>query len=365
MNAIQFNNLNKTPIRTKSWVNINDISLGELNIGEIKKFDNVEIKRLEGVDIQKLENDKLLPLYREFQYGVSEDLINEGKEGFNQGYVITIGRNIKTEEPIIIEFNLNKDNSSLVDNLIIVGEENSKASIIVKYKSLDDSTGYHNGICTIYSKKNSEIKLTKVNFLNENTVHFDSNVSDIEEDGKVDFISVDLGGQYSIYNYHGDLIGDKSAANINSIYLGNKDKLIDINYIITHKGQRSNSNINVKGALQGKARKAFKGTLDFKTGASKSVGAEDEYCMLLSKEARAKAMPVLLCAEDDVSGEHAASSGRIDENKLFYLMSRGLSYDEAKIVIVRAAFNPIIDSIGDNDVIEEILQEVDRGLKNE
>ncbi len=46
-------------------------------------------------------------------------------------------------------------------------------------------------------------------------------------------------------------------------------------------------------------------------------------------------------------------------------MSRGLSYDEAKIVIVRAAFNPIIDSIGDNDVIEEILQEVDRGLKNE
>lgn len=52
MKAIQFNNLNKTPIRTKSWVNINDISLGELNVGEIKKFDNVEIKGLEGVDIQ-------------------------------------------------------------------------------------------------------------------------------------------------------------------------------------------------------------------------------------------------------------------------------------------------------------------------
>lgn len=80
MKAIQFNNLNKTPIRTKSWVNINDISLGELNIGEIKKFDNVEIKGSEGVDIQKLENDKILPLYREFQYGISEDLINQGKE---------------------------------------------------------------------------------------------------------------------------------------------------------------------------------------------------------------------------------------------------------------------------------------------
>ena len=87
--------------------------------------------------------------------------------------------------------------------------------------------------------------------------------------------------------------------------------------------------------------------------------------MMLSEKARAKAMPVLLCEEDDVSGEHAASSGKIDENKLFYLMSRGLSYEDAKILIVRAAFNPIIDLIGNEEIIEEILAEVDRRLKNE
>lgn len=365
MKAIQFNNLNKTPIRTKSWVNINDISLGELNIGELRNFDNVKVKCSDEVNIQKLEKDKIFPLYKKFQYGVSEELITQGKEDFDHGYLITIGKDQIIDEPIVIEFDFDKDNSTLVDNLIIIGEENSKASIIVKYKSLDDSTGYHNGISTIFSKKNSEIKLTKVNFLNDNTAHFDSNISDIEEDGKVDFITIDLGGKYSVYNYHGDLIGDKSTSNVNSIYLGSKNKLIDINYIVTHNGKMSNSNINVKGALQGEAKKAFKGTLDFKTGASKSVGAEDEYCMLLSKKARAKAMPILLCSEDDVSGEHAASSGRIDENKLFYLMSRGLSYDEAKIIIVRAAFNPIIDSIGHESIIEEILENVDRGLKNE
>lgn len=365
MKAIQFNNLNKTPIRTKSWVNINDISLGELNIEEFRNFKNIEIKGAEGVNIQQIENDKILPLYKEFQYGVSEELIKQGKEDFDYGYLITIGKDQVIDEPIVIEFDFDKDNSSLVDNLIIVGEENSKVSIIVKYKSLDESAGYHNGICTIFSKKNSEIKLTKVNFLNDNIAHFDSNVSDIQEEGKVDFIAIDLGGKYSVYNYYGDLIGDKAVSNVNSIYLGSKNKVIDINYIITHKGKKSNSNINVKGALQGEAKKAFKGTLDFKTGASKSVGAEDEYCMLLSKKARAKAMPILLCSEDDVSGEHAASSGKIDENKLFYLMSRGLSYDEAKIVIVRAAFNPIIDSIGHNDIIEEILENIDMELKNE
>lgn len=76
-------------------------------------------------------------------------------------------------------------------------------------------------------------------------------------------------------------------------------------------------------------------------------------------------MPVLLCSEDDVSGEHSASSGKIDESKLFYLMSRGLTYEDAKIVIVRAAFNPIIDAIDDENTINEILEKLNRGLKNE
>ncbi len=366
MNSIQFNNLNKTPVRTKNWLNINDISLGNLDIEEIKEFSNIKITSdVDGIDIRKLENDKILPFHKKFIYGASEDLVSQGKENFNEGYLITIGKYVDEDKPIIIEFDFDKDNRTLIDNLIIVGEENSKATIIVKYKALDDSKGYHNGICTIYSKKNSEIKLVKINLLNDNIIHFDSNVSDIKDGGKVNFISVDLGGKYSIYNYHGDLIGEKSSSDINSIYLGNKNKLIDINYVITHKGKGSKSNINVKGALQDKARKTFKGTLDFKRGAAKSVGAEDEYCMLLSKDARAKAMPILLCGEDDVSGEHSASSGRIDENKLFYLMSRGLSYDEAKIIIVRAAFNPIIDGINNTEIIEEILELVNRRLKNE
>ncbi|WP_315070010.1 Fe-S cluster assembly protein SufD [uncultured Clostridium sp.] len=366
MKAIQLDNLNRTPVRTKKWLSINDISLGKLNINEIEKFDNVKITSSnDGVCIQKLENNKILPLYKEFIYGANEELIKQAKEEFNAGYLITIEKNANVSEPIIIEFNFDKANATLIDNLIVVGEENSKASIVIKYKSLDDSKGYHNGICTIYSKKNSQVKLTKINLLNDNIVHIDSNASEGKEDGKVNFISVDLGGEYSIYNYHGDLLGEKSSSNIKAIYLGNGNKIIDINYVITHRGIGSKSNIDVKGALQGQAKKAFKGTIDFKQGAAKSAGAEDEYCMLLSKDARAKAMPILLCEEDDVSGEHSASSGKIDENKLFYLMSRGLSYDEAKIVIVRAAFNPIIDEIGDSNIIEEILDTVDRRLKNE
>ena len=138
-----------------------------------------------------------------------------------------------------------------------------------------------------------------------------------------------------------------------------------MNYVVTHRGIRSNSQITTRGALKGEASKVFRGTIDFKRGASKSKGAEDEYCMILSPKVKAKALPLLLCDEDDVSGEHAAASGKIDENKLFYLMSRGLDYNDARRVIIEGAFNPIIDKIVDESTRNEILVAIKECLDNE
>lgn len=138
-----------------------------------------------------------------------------------------------------------------------------------------------------------------------------------------------------------------------------------MNYVVTHRGIRSKSQITTRGALKGEANKIFRGTIDFKRGASKSKGAEDEYCMILSPKAKAKAMPLLLCDEDDVSGEHAAASGKIDENKLFYLMSRGLDYNDARRVIIEGAFNPIIDKVEDEATRNEILVAIKECLDNE
>ena len=366
MKTKDFNNLNSTPVRTKSWLDINDISINDIEVKDNKEFRNINLQHKEnGIIIKKFTDENQLPMNKEFIYGVNKELISEGEKDFNVGYIITIEKGIKLEEPIIIEFNMDKENDSLIDNIFINCEENSKANIIINYKALDDSVGYHNGICKIFSKKNSEVKVAKVNLLNNNTVNFDSNISDIQNEGNVEFIEIDLGGKYSITNYHGDLIGEKAESSLSSLYLGHDKKVIDINYVMTHKGKGTKSNIVTKGALQDESKKTFRGTIDFKRGAVFSAGAESEYCMMLSKNARSKAMPLLLCEEDNVSGEHSASSGKIDENKLFYLMSRGFSYDEAKILIVQATFNPIIDKIPEENIRKEILEEVNRRLANE
>ena len=87
--------------------------------------------------------------------------------------------------------------------------------------------------------------------------------------------------------------------------------------------------------------------------------------MLLSDKARSIALPILLCEEEDVSGAHSASSGKIDESKIFYLMSRGLGYNEARKLIVKSQFNEVIDEINDSDLREEIIKEIDRRLDDD
>lgn len=367
VNDIKFNNLNKTPVRTKSWLHANDVTLKDYEAPAIKSFDNVTINvsDLEGVTIEKLEKESILPQVKEFKYGVSEELINQGNKDFNQGYVIKVARRAKVETPIIIEFNMDKNNTTLVDNITIISEEESEANIIIKYASLDDSEGYHNGVLRVFSKDNSKLKLTKVNLLNKNTINFDSNVSDVKYNGNVDFVSIELGGKASITNYHGDLLEETSTSSLNSIYLGAENKIIDMNYVMTHIGRRSKSTITTKGALKDEASKIFRGTLDFKRGASRSAGVEDEYCMILSPKVKAKALPLLLCEEDDVSGEHAAASGKIDENKLFYLMTRGFSLNDARRIIIEGSFNPIIDKIDCEEIRNEILAAIKGCLDNE
>ena len=84
--------------------------------------------------------------------------------------------------------------------------------------------------------------------------------------------------------------------------------------------------------------------------------------MLLSDKAKSIALPILLCTEDDVEGNHGTASGRVDNKQLFYIMSRGLSYNEAVKLIVRANFNKILEKIKNEKLMNEIINEIDNKL---
>lgn len=374
--------LNETPVRTARNFNCNNIVLKDLKIPEnYKAFNNIEID----IDNSKIDLEEKVSSSK-LTYGLGNLLEEQAMKNPNKKIKLNIKG--KSNKESIISFNFNEENKNLIDNIEIIAEENSKANIFIKY-SFSNSTAcknancenimcekgknddklntsyenyYHNGIIRLFAKANSSIKLTVVNLLNEVSQNFLSIENNLQENANLDFCIVDFGGKNSITNYYTNLEGEASKNNLNAIYLGKDEQVFDLNYIGALRGKKSVMNIEVQGALNGKSKKNFKGTLDFKRGAKKAKGDENEFCMLLSDTAKSLALPMLLCEEEDVEGNHSTAAGKLGGKELFYIMSRGFNKKEAMKLIVRAKFNKILDTISKEDLKNEILKEIDNRL---
>ena len=184
----------------------------------------------------------------------------------------------------------------------------------------------------------------------------------VGKSARVEFISADAGrGDYSA-DVEIDLRGDDSIADLDAVYFGDGNRRLDFNYVIRQRGKRTQATMNVRGALADKCDKIFRGTLDFQRGAKGSIGHELEEVIILSHGTRNRSVPLMLATEDEVDGHHAVSIGRLDEEKIFYLMSRGLDKSEAERLIVEAAFNPVVEKIPDENLRGELLNSLQRRL---
>lgn len=348
--------LNETPVRTSRNFNINNIKLENINIPkEVSKFNNLKILgEFDKIKIEETDNTN------DIVYGIGDELINQVKNKSNCSLKILIDSKINKE--LFLNFELDELNRNLIENIEIVAKENSKATIYLKYKTTEKLEGYHNGILKLYAKENSNLNIVFINLLNINTNNFVSIDAEIGNNAKINYTLVEFGGRNSITNLYSNLIGQNSDNKINTIYLGKEEQVLDINYIGELRGKKSNIDIEVQGALKDKSRKHFKGTIDFKKGCKKATGNENEFCTLLSDTARSIALPMLLCSEDDVEGNHSTASGKIGDKELFYIMSRGFDKKAAMKLMVRAKFNNIIESIKSIEIRNEIIYEMEQRL---
>ncbi|NLO10027.1 MAG: Fe-S cluster assembly protein SufD [Clostridiales bacterium] len=384
MNKIKHNPMNKLPVITYRWLKLNDITLDipfENNIipynKEYLKYNRNDTTRDNRIIIDKMnpsvlatydskarENDASLQTYKTSEYGVSKELVAECENSYNSGLFIELPEAITIDEPIRVEYSLDKSNPSVVDYNIIYAGAASKATIVIDYATEDQTESYHNGAMKIYAKEGSDITIVKIQRMNDMSHHFDSHIAYVSPYARAKFIQIELGSKHSVTNYIGS-IKESGEATISSIYFGDGTRLIDLSYHMKHIGRRSISNIQTKGALKDYAVKTFRGTIDFEKGASQSDGSEEEYVILLDKNVTSNAIPLLLCSEDDVKGQHAASAGKVDSDKLFYMMSRGFTREEAMKMIVEASFQPIIEHIPFADLRQLISDDIHGRIINE
>lgn len=344
--------INETPIRTSRNYEINNINLKKFDLpNNIGKFDELHI--LKG----KISEEKVN--LKKLKYGLSKKIYKQIQENSNKNIKIEI----KKEEMVEVNFDFNKENSSLVCNIEIEAFEGSNGVIILKYESKDDEVHFNNSQINIRCENSANLRIVFVNLLNTNSTNFVAIENVLEDEANLDFTIIDFGGKNSISNYYSNIKGLKAKSNLDAIYLGKDNQILDLNYIAELFGEKTEANINVQGAIKDNCKKHFKGTIDFKKGSKKAKGDENEYCMILSETAKSIALPMLLCTEEDVEGNHSTATGKVGPKELFYIMSRGFSEKEALKLMVRAKFNKVLDKIEDKELKGKILKEIDKKLE--
>ena len=342
--------LNETPVRTANNFRINNIEIDAQIPENIPEFENVQIVKHNSKIDENVSESQLV-------YGNDKELENMVLKKANSK--IRIENNEKAEN-VRITYVFDEDNLVLLNQIDVVASKN--INVIVEYKSETDKKCFHSGIIRATAKDGAKINITVVNLLNDESDSFESFENSIEKNSKVYHKLIDIGAKNSVSNYYSNVTGDMAENDVKTIYLGQGSQVKDLNYIVHLRGKQTNVDIDAQGALKDNSKKNFKGTIDFKKGCKKAKGNENEYCMLLSDKAKSIALPMLLCTEDDVEGNHSTASGKVDESSVFYIMSRGLSYKEAVRLLVKANFNKIIEGIQDEKVKTEILQEIDKRL---
>lgn len=332
--------LNKLPVKTTNNFKINDLEV-DIEIPSIDNFDKFNIISKDITFTQKVVDKKINSLI-----GLEFDKYLE--------LVIDIPKDIKISDAVIINYDFLK--SSLIDKIVFNYHENSYCNFIIKYSS--SKSVFHHLFCDLNFSSNSFGNITVINDLSKDSYNFIACSGSIQDDANNTFNIIDLGASVRVYNYYSE-VNNNSYSNLNNIFIGKDRDVIDMNYYVKHIGKSSNSDIKVEGVLDDFSKKNFRGTIDFVSGCSSSIGSEYENVVLLSDKCVSRSLPQMLCGEENVIGNHGVSSGCVSSDKLFYLESRGLSREEAIRLIILANFNRIISAIPNDDIQDEIRREVE------
>lgn len=207
-------------------------------------------------------------------------------------------------------------------------------------------------------KEKARLKLIQIINLPSSMQFINDNGGVCADNASFELVQIVLGGGHTVMGDFCALNGQKSSYNCEIAYYLTGSHDLDMNYVADHTGKKTVSNINVSGVMSDASSKVFRGTIDFHNGCAQSKGSELEEVLLMNDGIVNKTVPLILCDEEDVEGNHGASIGRLDENLMFYLASRGMDTDEIYKTMARARVDRVASRIHDKracDMIDAIL----------
>ena len=288
------------------------------------------------------------------RYQAESDAVGESKsltEAFETGIGAEVYNHMRgiADDPIVIAAAAGKTVKATVDiagvdgaiNVVaidLVAGAGADITLVVNVDSPEEGAGFVGTSIRAFADADASIHIVRTQTLDDGWTDLDDMGLFTAADAKIDVRQTILGATQTFTGIAGDIRGNRSRMDITARYLGHGQQKHDINYTLRHHGVKTQCNIAANGVLAGESQKTLRGTIDLVRGCKGAEGQESETVLLVDEKVRNKTVPVILCNEDDVAGNHGATIGHMRPEQLNYLMSRGISQEAAERLFATAAF---------------------------
>ncbi len=351
--------INNLPTLTWNWLKINSTPFS--TDARLSGDGEPRISALpHGVEYERHAN---ADAYRNLETGCGKEL---GAYFFKDAKAsrITVKKGRRVETPVFIDFDL-IDKSATSAFHIIKAEEGASITVIMRYESERASSGTQIVRTICDAGKDAFIHLVKVQLLGDGFVQTDDIGTVCAEGGRVEVTHVILGGEKTYTGAAGKLPSFGGSFKADTAYLCRGEQKLDMNYIVRQIGKKTDCQMSAQGTLCDRAAKTYRGSIDFINGCAGSTGNEYEEVLLLSPDVVNKSIPLILCGEENIAGEHGSTIGKLGDDTLFYMQSRGIAKSETEKLMARAKVVRIASLIPDETTVAKINAYLDEVFSHE
>lgn len=280
------------------------------------------------------------------------------------GWFVYVPRNVVAEIPMHIVVYNTQDGADLSHSLIVI-DENAQATVVVDYASADGKSNSASiGATELLVGDAANLRYVALQDWNRQTFEFSHQKARVGKQGNLDWIMGVLGTQLTKSFIEMEIDGKGGNGRVSGFFFADKEQLFDLDTQQNHNAPATTSDLLFKGAAKDGARTVWQGMIKSLPQMQKIDGFQASRNLVLSDTARMDGIPGLEIEADDVACSHAATFGTLEQEPIYYLMSRGIPRWEAEVMLIDGFFDELLQRIPFEKVVDRLQAAVEAKINS-
>ncbi|GAB3189669.1 Fe-S cluster assembly protein SufD [Nesterenkonia suensis] len=274
---------------------------------------------------------------------------------------LKVPADVEVAEPVRVDITGAGAGRRANSHIVLEAATHSTVVFVLEHRGSAD----FNGNVEVIVGDGADVKVISLQRWDDDAVHVGQHDAEVGRDASYKHVAVSLGGRVVRLNTNFRYAAEGAEAEMYGLYFADSGQHIEHRTFVDHNAPRNSSNVLYKGALQGEsARTVWVGDVLIRKAAEGTDSYEKNQNLVLTDGARADSVPNLEIETGVIEGAgHASSTGRFDENHLFYLMARGIPEKEARQLVVRGFLNEIVQKIGVTSIEDSLQDDLENELE--